>query len=163
MKKWMVDRILFLALTLMVLCSITYDSFSCSCIGKSTLKEDIVKADVIFSGRILSENIFSIIDSSLPSGFTMRKKDYLVEVIKFYKRHEFRDTLHVITNLGHGDCGYPFQINKKYIIYAEYSEHYFERGSIVSKFIYTDICMRTMRINRKEIKLLRKWFKHTLV
>jgi hypothetical protein len=134
-------------------------AFSCSCIGKSKRNAELKKSDVVFFGKILSKKIFTIKDEYVPEEFYLKKAEYTILAIKNYKGKIERDTLKIITGIGHGDCGFDFSIGKSYIIYAMCSEKYFESGEIVNKFLSTDICMRNMLYNKEEEEKIERYIK----
>jgi hypothetical protein len=143
---------LFLGLLLLF----SIDVFACTCIGKSTVKGALSQSDVVFSGRILSVNFFTVVDDNLPSKYQFKKAEYLVLVKKIHKGDIVSDTLRVITGLGHGDCGIQFSIGFEYIIYSSYSNKHFEDGRTISPFLKTSICTRTMRYNKKELRKIKR-------
>jgi hypothetical protein len=81
------------------------------------------------------------------------KFELLVE--EFYKGKLKQDTLLVYTGMGAGDCGYRFQVGKKYIVYGR-DETYF--GMLNNSFqwpegkgvFWTQICLRTCLWNEEE-------------
>jgi hypothetical protein len=133
----------------------------CSCIGKSKLKIEIERSNIIFSGKILSKRIFSIKIEYVPEEFSPKKVEYTVLVTKKYKGKILSDSLRIVTGIGNGDCGYNFLIDHTYIIYGVYSEKYFEGGEKVNQFIETDICSRTRLYEGLEEKKIIKYLKKT--
>lgn len=129
---------------------------ACSCIGENSVKKEVERSDVVFSGKVLSKNIFSVNDSNLPNGFLLHKAEYVILVSKLFKGKLLCDTIKVVTGVGKGDCGYEFLIGVEYIIYAYNSDKYFESGQKTDNFLQTDICSRTRKINKKEIKKIIK-------
>jgi hypothetical protein len=130
--------------------------FACSCIGKSTVKGALSQSDVVFFGRILSVIFFTVVDDNLPSYYKFNQAEYLVLVKKIYKGDIVSDTLKVTTGLGHGDCGFKFSVGNEYIIYSSYSNKHFEDGRTVNPFLKTNICTRTMRYNKKELRKIKR-------
>lgn len=137
-------------------CFFPLNIWACSCIGEKTVKEEVSKSDVIFSGKIISKNIFTVNDDNLPSGLVLKKAEYIILVTKIYKGQTTSDTLKLITGVGSGDCGYEFAIGSEYIIYSVRSNKYFESGNKVETFLYTDICTRTRRIDKKELRNIKR-------
>jgi hypothetical protein len=146
-------------IVLVFVCFYPISIWACSCIGKKTVKDEISKSDVIFSGKILSRNIVAINDSNLPSGLVLRNVEFIILITKIYKGQAINDTLRLITGVGGGDCGYEFEIGSEYIIYSLHSNKYFESGNKVDVFIYTDICTRTRRIDKKELRKIKRCLK----
>lgn len=134
-------------------------TFPCSCVGKSRIKKEIQKADVLFSGKILAKNVFAIKNEYVPEEFYIRKAEYIILVTKKYKGKIVNDTLKIITGLGNGDCGFEFLIGHTYIIYASYSDKYYESGERVARFLNTDVCTRTKPYNEIENRKIEKYIK----
>lgn len=74
---------------------------------------------------------------------------YRIAVTEKYKGRIIADTITIMTGVGNGDCGFPFEIGKQYIIYGS-SDNLFQkkylqmkRGEIIKGVYWTDICMRT--------------------
>lgn len=129
-------------------------SFACSCIGKSKMKREINHVNVLFTGKIISREIYN--DTTYPN-LPLSKAIYKVLVIEKLKGEIKTDTLTIYTGLGHGDCGIQFQIGKSYIIYSNYEDEHFNSGTKVSKFLSTDICTRTIEFENKEFKRIKKY------
>ncbi|MBP6455503.1 MAG: hypothetical protein KA275_02135 [Chitinophagaceae bacterium] len=129
--------------------------FSCSCIGKRTVREEFEKSDAVFEGRILSKNKFIVQDNNLPANYKMYKVEFKILVLKKYKGSLVKDTISVITGNGGGDCGIDFILDKSYIIYTNYSNKYFENGKEIQPFLTTDICRRNTINNKKEQRKLK--------
>ena len=134
---------------------------ACSCIGKSNIKIEIAKSNIILSGKILSKRIFSIKIEDVVEEFYPKKIEYAVLVTKIYKGSLLKDTLRIMTGLGNGDCGYNFLLNRTYIIYGVYAEKHFEGGQKVSQFVETDICSRTRLYEFLEQKKILKYLRKT--
>jgi hypothetical protein len=137
-----------------------FNTKACSCIGENTVEKEVHKSDVVFTGKVLSKNVFTVNDNNLPTGLIVKKAEYTILVTKLYKGVLVSDTIKIITGVGSGDCGYEFLIGFEYIIYSVYSEKYFESGQKVDKFFHTDICSRTRRIEKKELRKIKRYSTH---
>lgn len=49
-------------------------------------------------------------------------------------------TVEVVTGLGNGDCGFPFVVGERYLVYAD------EDGGL----LYTNICYHTKRTEMRK-------------
>lgn len=134
--------------------------WACSCIGTNNVKQELKESDLVFSGKILSKNVFTVNDNNLPSGFDLKKAEYIVLISEIYKGHLTNDTLNVITGVGGGDCGLEFSVGVDYIIYAAYKNKYFERGQQIKRFVFTNICTRTKPIDKNEIRKIKRFLKN---
>lgn len=54
-----------------------------------------------------------------------------------------------ITGLGHGDCGFNFNIDQDYLIYA-YAKKNFMPSKYLKGYLYTDVCTRTCEYSKEE-------------
>ncbi len=134
--------LLFIFTAFILTCST--ESFACSCSLPSrtmSLKQQVEvarkDAKAIFVGQVLE------IDKK-QDGFGMLIK---FQVEKSWKQIRSKE-IFIVTGSGGGDCGFPFAIGMKYLIYAY--------GPNNGKF-GTGICSRTKRIlenDAEEIKLL---------
>lgn len=141
-------------------------SVSCSCIGESTVKDAVKGSELVVAGQVLSKDIIKTHDTldlgpnqqkDLPV-FTKSEAIYKVLVLTKYKGKIKSDTLTIITGVGGGDCGYEFEVGKKYIIYGSNEKHigYGKTQKLPSNTFTTDICTRTVSYNDKEITEIKK-------
>jgi hypothetical protein len=144
-------------LYLLIALLLSFDTWACSCIGGKNVHRAIEKSDVVLTGKIVSRDVIVVQDSTLPSCLILRRAEYTVCVGTVYKGKPIKDTIRLITGMGHGDCGYKFRIGSDYIIYAERKTNYFESGTTVPPFLYTDICTGTTLTNRKERRLIKRY------
>jgi hypothetical protein len=149
---------LILGLVLMLTFS---NSLACSCIGVMSVKKAIRKSDKVFIGKIISKEKIAI----------KRKLDGIeTNIIHYYFKvtliieYSFKgkiesNIIEVITGTGGGDCGYGFEIDKKYVVYANKRNRFFIGGNKTKTFLYTDICLRTtekVEEEKEEIEKHRK-------
>jgi hypothetical protein len=161
----MIKLIILFALTIF-----STNSYSCTCFPIS-VKESIKKSNAIFIGKVLKvdtikvipQNFISAKISTSDSGFYTVGHLVLLKVKKIFKGKSFSDTVYIMTGQGGGDCGYNFEINKNYIIYAKKEDYYLvdSEDKVTSKYIThkqtyltTNDCDRTTENIRKEEKLL---------
>jgi hypothetical protein len=146
---------------LLIIFLIVYSSvaYCCSCIGEATLKQELKRSDVVFTGKVISKKV---IDTRSPTdtlmqGLKMYVAEYKLQVSSIFKGKVKQDTITIITGVGSGDCGFNFEIGNEYIVYSSFENKYYPQGNTVSKFLYTDICRRTrLATDTAEIKALSK-------
>jgi len=112
------------------------DIFACSCslpIENKSIDEQVKEAyknsTAVFSGEVLE-----VIKN--PDAYFVEVK---FKVVKSWK-NEFKDSVLVRTGQGGGDCGYEFEIGKKYLIYTNGDENN----------LRTNICTRTSSFESSE-------------
>jgi hypothetical protein len=135
----------------------TFNIYSCSCIGKSSVKNSFENNDLIVVGKVLERKEVKIYHDTFSSRTLYNKyKDTLDKMYGSFEKYltrthtissvlEFKivitksykethlDTVYIRTGYGHGDCGFMFEIGREYLIYGE---NYTET-------IYTDFGNRT--------------------
>lgn len=125
-------------------------SYACTCIGKSTIENEFNNSELVIIGEVIAVQkikIWSDTSNAIwrynPSKDTVSLNDYKfnesyygihllefkVVVQKSFKGSNIFDTVKIRTGFGEGDCGYPFQLGKKYLIFGndEYEVNYTER------------------------------------
>ena len=164
-----------LTLVVLLLYSLTNQTAAaCSCVGESTVKGEYSSSDIVATGRIINIEIEWLPDSAkikemVELGFPADSLDkrfngyYLKKVIlkidEVYKGNALAETVLIYTGMGGGDCGFPFTKGKRYVIYGD-TESYFGDFFNDQEFphkqdtYWTNICTRTRKHNRKEIKEL---------
>ena len=172
-------RKIVIILTFLLLTSTIGQSFACSCIGQSTVQEEVKHADAVVVGTILKKQIIALANPELLELFpndtaiqnepmnkiNIARYDFLVEAV--YKGEITKDTLAIYTGIGNGDCGIRFETGKKYIVYGE-AETYFGRVNNNFKFpktkntYWTYSCLRTTIYYQDEITEIEKFAKKTV-
>ncbi|MBP0725289.1 hypothetical protein J5Y03_08810 [Bacillus sp. RG28] len=99
-------------------------TFACSCVKPQGVKEELTRSDQVFSGKVLS------IKNEKGSKVILFKVNQTWKGSKVTK-------IKITTGLGGGDCGYPFQKNHDYLVYANKSDMYGK------KELVSVICSRT--------------------
>jgi len=85
--------------------------FGCSCDAKVSPSAEYVRMDVAFSGKVIN----MVIDSSS----TYPSKKVYIDVIESWKG-DLTGTITIWTAFSEATCGYNFEINSSYLIYAYY-------------------------------------------
>lgn len=133
---------------------------ACSCVVSDVVAKAVKDADFVAVGTAKMAKPFS---ASIKSGWKeMSLLSYTFEIEKVYKGKRSKKIVQIVTDVGSdGDCGYPFTVGKKYIIYAK-CPIYIKHSESVNKkisllpFLYTSICTRTRAIEEEEIRLLKQ-------
>lgn len=128
------------------------DGLACSCVLplpaiplEQQVREARKQANAVFVGNVLAVN---------------EDQDKFVMVVKFQIERSWKQIraqeIVITTGRGHGDCGFPFTVGMKYLVYAYSADD--------GKFS-TGICSRTKKVSEnetQEIKLLGRELKlHT--
>lgn len=132
---------------------------ACTCIGIISVIKEVEASDIIVCGKVISENIFTV--KEWRNKKKLEQIEYKISISKIFKGSNSTDTLRIVTGTGSGDCGVKFLVGKKYIIYAQYRNKYFEQGEPVKQFYYTDICTRTQLFNKNEAKEISRCVKRS--
>ncbi len=149
--------------------------YGCKCGGPGTIKESFKYTDLIIYGKVLSKKVVRYEESikldkikDIKEKLDTLKLKYFessniykieMEVIKNYKGENLKDTITIFTSMFSASCGYNFQNDKTYIIYAskkcDLSVFFLpesERNKGVEKkdTYWTNICTRTTEFNKLE-------------
>ena len=127
-------------------------SYSCSCEPRPTLEKSYAEADAIFIGTVISKKVISVKYESVNT----TQIEYKFRRTKVFKGKSLTEIITIITGNGRHDCGYMFEINKKYIVYAYIQNQYYDGGEKVKPFLSTNVCRRTTIYNSVEEKSLDK-------
>jgi hypothetical protein len=87
----------------------------CSCAGPRDSPSALASADAVFTARVLSVRDTAVGRETERGPWQMRRVTLRVD--RVWKGVESR-TVVVITGMGGGDCGFPFQRGKSYLVYA---------------------------------------------
>lgn len=139
-------KIVFTSLVIIgVLIFAQTSALACSCslpTRKLSLKQQVKKSrknfDAIFSGKVIE--------------ITKQPQNFYVSVrllIENSWKGKLSKEITIVTGLGGGDCGYPFEVGESYLIYVS--------GSVESRFS-TSICSRTTNLLNaaEDLKILGK-------
>jgi hypothetical protein len=150
---------LFIILTF-VLTGLFNSASACSCIGETTVKDAVKSADAVVFGQIISSETIKTYDTldlgeNVPKNsnlYMMVEVRFKVLVLKKHKGKFKADTLTIVTGVGGGDCGYMFEVGKKYVIYAYDTRDngLHKPKKLPAHTFFTDICTRTTFDTEKE-------------
>ncbi|MDQ3714277.1 MAG: hypothetical protein M3388_18960, partial [Acidobacteriota bacterium] len=102
---------------------------ACSCISSGPPCQSYWNTPIVFSGRV--------VEITTPKSAEELYPKFPEKTIRFAVNQAFRGisgtTVEVVTGMGGGDCGYDFELNENYLVYAD---NY--KGKI-----YAGICSRT--------------------
>ncbi len=146
------------------------ENFACSCIGKRNVKSELKKSAVVFSGIVMHIESVFIPDSTLVNDLKASGAntdsispnflgDYMrmitLKVETKFKGSFKTDSISILTGFGSGDCGFPFELNKSYIVYANKRKYAFGKSRPqIKNFYWTDICTRSQELNQEEMQIL---------
>src|SRR5690349_1542452 len=85
-------------------------SNACNCVGERSVKKEFKKSDIVFVGKIISKDTFSIKD--IATSIVLPRVKYQVEIQSIYKGKVSKNILFIITGVGGGDCGYEFSVER---------------------------------------------------
>jgi len=116
--------------------------FACSCVPQGDesiepqVKEAYTNSTAVFVGEVVE---------------VIQKPDTFITEVKFKVlkswKNEFKDTASITTGRGGGDCGYEFEVGKRYLVYADGDKNK----------LRTNICTRTSAFeSNKDVAFLNK-------
>lgn len=112
------------------------DAGFCSCVGPQDVATAVQLAGAVFVGRVVSVRDTRVGDGSAHGPWPMRR--VTLRVKRAWKGAETQDVV-VLTGRGGGDCGFPFERGKTYLVYA----HRMDSGGLGA-----GICGRTASLQR---------------
>lgn len=132
-------------------------SFACSCIESTkSLSEKVIdsytEATVVFKGKVI--DIINPSTSSTSSSFD--PIIYKFEIVTKYKGKLKTNTIEVASAASGASCGYEFEMDTTYLVYARQSSQYSDFTTNDMDFV-TSLCDRNQKeenIDKKEIRLL---------
>jgi len=90
---------------------------ACTCAGSGLPCEDFGTAAAVFAGTVISERV-----SEPPKKLERTEIDWVPRAVKFSVEQAYSGVtgteIEVFTGRGGGDCGYPFGIGQRYLVYA---------------------------------------------
>ena len=156
-----------------LLMGLNLHAVGCSCVGIPSVAVAFKEADFVVVGtvkartRISASNVlggakrFPNLSASDTLFFGYRYA-YTVEIEEVYKGDKRKQVVEILTGAGSGDCGVPFLVGSRYVIYA-YSRYSLEvqGGPIeIPPFLATHSCTRTAQANNAALKALRRVARH---
>jgi len=162
-------KIINLIFGLIVITSINYKSYACTCIGgKRTIKKAFKHNDIIFYGKVIYKEkvLFDFIPTSRGDTIKFYKDKYTFMIKKVFKGKIKCSTIEIVTGKGHGDCGISFKLGKNYIVYSHWEKLPFnpyllkQKRKLKEKYLDTNICTRTTMKIREELDKINKYLAH---
>ncbi|MEO5643484.1 MAG: hypothetical protein ABIQ40_03470 [Bacteroidia bacterium] len=147
-------RFKFLSIVIFLTLLFQQPANSCSCIGEISVKDEIKRSDIVFTGKVISVDTL-LIFTEPGSMFKVYKRKYSFQLQSLYKGKISSDTVEIIAGLGGGDCGFEFAAGSEYIVYANYETYTIAGGTSLS-CLSTNICRRTCLKNIEELKQIEK-------
>ncbi len=145
---------LFTLITL-IFTSIFNQIIACDCPTQATVKDAIKNSDIVITGKVISKEMINTKDTTTNSmPFEITEVKYTIVVVHKHKGEFKNDTLTIITGTGGGDCGFGFEVGKKYIVYGSNDKNSSSHKprKILKNTYWTNICTRTVLYNDKEFK-----------
>ncbi|MFT3912084.1 MAG: hypothetical protein QM737_21845 [Ferruginibacter sp.] len=142
---------------------------NCSCFPIS-VEDDVKKSHIIFTGKILKLDTLRITDEYIPKGAFRIHYLATIQASRVFKGNNLQDTVYIITGNGEADCGFPFERNKDYLVYAnEQTYTIIDSLEVIGskfrsrkmKYFTTSICDRTTMAIKEEEKLLVSYLSKT--
>jgi len=138
MNKIIITTFLFAFFTVLSASSV----LACSCVPQGSqsietqVKEAYTNSTAVFVGEVVE---------------VIEKPDVYITEVKFKDvkswKNEFKDAVVIKTGRGGGDCGYEFEVGKKYLVYADGDKNK----------LRTNICTRTSAFeSNKDVAFLNK-------
>ena len=136
----------------------THSASACSCIGERTVPDEFNASAAVFVGRVVAQLEMKL--ASNPRGFRdLDMMRYTLVVEKGYRGVTASDTVVVYTGMGGGDCGFRFEVGRRFVVYgvttegfaSDYSSTYPLSGPNIFR---TNICFRTRAFDKAEEQAL---------
>ena len=169
--------------TLLAFCSCFTSSFACHCTGQGTVKSGVESSTAVFTGLVLKIEYFGLSETINPDSLAVARslphegvKNFLetptvtkatILVTNNFKGVTKNDTIVVYTGIRGATCGFKFEPNKEYTVYATTENYMYtffrldrQRFKNLSKkgIYWTSICSRTTIAVGKEQGLLNEHF-----
>lgn len=132
--------------------------FACSCIGQEDVEQAYRKADVVVLGTVIGVETLEVsYGLTIVPHFAMYVNRYTVRVEHLFKGRSVSGTVVVVTGLGGGDCGFLFEMDKRYVIYGDDNgsnkTRMYADKPLKGRGIYrTNICTRTRAYDDAEVR-----------
>ena len=165
-------KILILFITLFS----NFKIIACECTIIKYVNEEISSSDYVAVGKVIGiEKIFLpdsvYIKQQIKSGHSIDKMSkinmgrYLnkitLKISRVYKGVENDKIQTIYTGAGGGDCGFYFEQNKRYLIYANMNsfitKELLSSNDSFKNVLSTNICKRTKKYNRKEVRQIKRF------
>jgi hypothetical protein len=122
---------------------------ACSC-PEIDIEEAMRRSKVVFRGRVaaLGPAVGSYVHEETHRTLTHEYVEARMQVLATYKGTA-PGLLTISTGLGGGDCGFPFELDEEYLIFAEEATSFYSNSNF-----YTDICTRSRSVEHAEADLV---------
>lgn len=144
---------------------------ACKC-PPISVDDNFNNSKAVFSGKVINIDTIRYTIGNIEKGHFYESQ--LVNVLKkeTFKGNLSCDTVRIMTGIGGGDCGYNFELNTSYLIYANEQEYNLidsvkPNGQYVTKnlkILNTSTCDRTtdsVNVEKSKIQIfLRRQSKH---
>lgn len=172
------------ALLSLILCSAASSVFACKCAGTGSIKTSVDASSVVFTGMVLKVEYEGLAETINPDSLALARtlphegtKNYLdspmvlkatMLVTMEFKGVVKSDTVVVYTGIRGATCGFKFEVNKEYTVYATTDNYLFmflrvdrQRFKNFAKkgTYWTSICSRTTITVGQEQALLKEHLK----
>lgn len=138
---------------------------ACDCDKKPPMDSSVKNAAVIFKGKLIDVVYVRIIKDSLDiinpdsASYSQSPLRYATHMYKFLVRRTYKGKadlrISVFSAISEGECGYPFEKGKDYIVYAYYEKALDSTGRQI-KILRTSACTRTGIYSEREAQNVRK-------
>jgi hypothetical protein len=157
-------------------------AYACKCSDPGTVKDSYDNATTVVHGKVISRKVVSFAktiktdrEDEIRNTLRADKKklqlfesdlifEIKIQIIEKFK-HNIGDTVTIYTAISGASCGYRFEMEKEYIVYASnksYAYHFFLTQSLIKENVekentyWTNHCTRTTWYYSKEADELKK-------
>lgn len=135
----------------------------CTCFGdKSNIKEFWEESKAIFVGKVLSIDTVDLLFNGRGEKMlfgTREKIRVIFQSLVVLKGRKSKQTFTIYTGFGHGDCGFHFEIDREYLVYANGERNMEKCDQKPRILLFTDTCSRTTLDVENEQKILQLFLK----
>lgn len=153
-------------LSLVFLVVLASDGLACSCVTIGDNPVPMPTRDAIFRGRVVASQLVVVgEDGNMFVAEQDRAPARLYRVAVLEVLEKFKGDIPpfviVATGSGDGDCGYPFEVGKTYVLDGEWSsDKVLARLGGAARVITTSICSMTAEDGKVEAMLQRLRYTH---
>lgn len=121
--------------------------FACTCkyplnlTEKEKIEGSFKGADFVFTGKVIK-----VFQKQFREGkdiYLEGENTVVLEIIGDFKNNIKKKLITIKTGLGGGDCGFPFEKGKKYLVYAVFTKVLNSKNQIIKTEIHDKSCSRT--------------------
>jgi hypothetical protein len=140
-KTFFIFLVLFFTFSFISISILPGTGFACSCAEPPAVEDEFEQSTAVFTGKVRE------IKEQKHLGGRMTKK-VLFDVTKTWKGVSESQVI-IATGFGGGDCGYEFQNDEEYLVYASPSTIYGDKDDLT-----TIICDRTNEVSAAQDDLI---------